>query len=107
MRESVIYQEILEEGLQKGRLEGRQEGLRAGERLLVLRLLTRRLGDIPQEVRSQIEMLSVEQLEALGEALLDFMEMADLERWITGATDGGSGSPLDLPSAKKSIARVL
>ncbi|MEH2139953.1 Rpn family recombination-promoting nuclease/putative transposase [Nostoc sp.] len=79
MRESVIYQEILAEGEQRGREEGRKtEG-----QLLILRLLTRRVGELPQEVRSRIENLSLEQLENLGEALLDFQAIADLESWFS------------------------
>jgi Domain of unknown function (DUF4351) len=32
---------------------------------------------------SQIQVLSLEQLEALAEALLDFSTLADLESWFT------------------------
>ena len=55
-----------------------------GERKLVLRQLTRRVGELSSEVRSQIETLSVEQLENLGEALLDFNSMGDLQTWLDG-----------------------
>jgi predicted transposase/invertase (TIGR01784 family) len=78
MRESVIYQDILAEGEQKGRQKGRQEG----ERSLVIRLLTRKLGQLPQDVLDRIETLSLEQLENLGEALLDFQGRADLLSWL-------------------------
>jgi predicted transposase YdaD len=74
MRESVIYQDILAEGEQKGRAaEGRS---------LVIRLLTRKLGELPQDVLRKIEILSLEQLENLGEALLDFINMNDLQAWL-------------------------
>jgi hypothetical protein len=43
-----------------------------------LRQLNRRVGELPEEVRQGIESLSLEQLENLGEALLDFTSMADL-----------------------------
>jgi predicted transposase/invertase (TIGR01784 family) len=78
MRDSVIYQEIFEEGEQRGEQRGREEG----ERSLVLRLLTRRVGELPQQVRQRIETLPLEQLENLGEALLDFTSMADLQAWL-------------------------
>jgi predicted transposase/invertase (TIGR01784 family) len=77
MRESVIYQDILREG----REEGREEGQRR-ERSLVLRQLTCKVGELSQDVLKQIESLSLEQLENLGEALLDFQEMNDLEAWL-------------------------
>ncbi len=82
MRESVIYQEILAEGEQLGEKRGEQRGEQR-ERSLILRQLTRRVGELPQEVRSHIESLSLEQLENLGEALLDFQAIVDLEAWFS------------------------
>lgn len=78
MRESVIYQEILEEGRQEGERLGRQEG----ERSLVLLLLEQRVGQLSQIERSRISTLSLERLEALALALLDFSSMADLTAWL-------------------------
>ena len=84
MRESVIYQEILAEGEQLGE----QRGRKAEGQLLILRQLTRRVGELPQNVLARIETLSLEQLENLGEALLDFQAIADLETWF-GTLDIG------------------
>jgi predicted transposase YdaD len=78
--QSRFYQEIKRAGHQEGHQEGRQEG----EANLVLRLLKRRLGHLSAEQKGRVRTLSVEQLEALGEALLDFTEMADLERHLAG-----------------------
>lgn len=77
MRESVIYQEILQEGREEGREEGRQSELR-----LVIRQLTRRIGAINVQLQTQIENLSLTQLEDLGEALLDFATQEDLVNWL-------------------------
>lgn len=52
------------------------------ERSLILRQLAHRIGDVSPEMRSQVEALSLAQLEALGEALLDFSELADLVNWL-------------------------
>ncbi|MCF4969712.1 Rpn family recombination-promoting nuclease/putative transposase [Nostoc sp. CMAA1605] len=73
MRESVIYQDILSEGEKIGEQR---------ERSLILRLLTRRVGELPQSMRERVETLSLEQVEHLGEALLDFQAIADLETWL-------------------------
>jgi predicted transposase YdaD len=70
MQQSVIYQEWKEEFRQE---EGQS---------LILRQLTRRLGDVAPELRSQVQALSLTQLEALGEALLDFSEPTDLVNWL-------------------------
>ena len=66
MQESVIYQSILQE-----------EAL-----TLVRRLLNRKVGAVPDPLQAQIQKLSVTQLEELGEALLDFSELADLVNWL-------------------------
>jgi predicted transposase/invertase (TIGR01784 family) len=82
MQQSVIYQEWKEEFLQEGEQVGEQRGaLREGQSL-ILRLLTRRIGDITPEIRSQIQSLPQIQLEDLGEALLDFKDGADLQDWL-------------------------
>lgn len=70
LKQTRVYQEA--------RAEGRQEG----ETTLILRLLVRRLGQVDLEVRSQIGQLPVEQLEELGEALLDFTSTQDLTDWL-------------------------
>jgi predicted transposase YdaD len=76
--ERIGYERGKEEGRQEGKQEGRQEQAQA----LVLRLLQKRLGNLPPEVGEQIQTLSLEQLEALGEALLDFSAIADLLNWL-------------------------
>ena len=78
MRESPLYQEILQEGVQ----QGIQQGIQQGEVTLTLRLLTRRLGSVPPQLRSQIQQLSTTQVENLGEALLDFSSTQDLVDWL-------------------------
>nr|WP_199329352.1 DUF4351 domain-containing protein [Leptolyngbya sp. FACHB-1624] len=69
LRESPWYQEILREGEQR-------------ERSLILKQLTRRVGAPSPELTAQVEALSIEQLEALGEALLDFTQIEDLTAWL-------------------------
>jgi len=72
----------MEQGLERGRQEGRQEGRQQEAASLTLRLLTRRLGTVDLALQAQIQQLSVEQLEALAEALLDFAEPGDLAAWL-------------------------
>lgn len=86
MNLSPVYekwrQETLQEGRQEGRQEGMQLGLYQGERSLVLRLLSRRIGDLSPDVISRVEALSLPNLEMLGEALLDFTGSDDLITWL-------------------------
>lgn len=58
--------------------EGRQEECLR----LIFRLLQRRFGPLPPETDVRIRALSLEQLESLAEALLDFTAVADLTRWL-------------------------
>jgi predicted transposase YdaD len=59
--------------------KGKQEGALG----LALRLLTRRIGPLESEAEQKIRTLSLIQLEELGEALLDFTTIADLENWLS------------------------
>lgn len=63
-----------------------EQGIEQGERSLVLRLLARRVGELPEGVRSQVELFSLHEIEALGEALLDFTNLSDLEQWLMQQT---------------------
>jgi predicted transposase YdaD len=83
MRLEPLYQRNREQAKEEGRQEGRQEGKQEGEKNLILRLLHRRIGEIDALLIERITGLSIEQLENLGEALLDFSSVADLEAWLT------------------------
>ena len=61
---------------------GLERGMQQGEANMVLRLLNRRLGEVSPSVEQEIRQLSVEQLEDLGVALLEFQEEADLLQWL-------------------------
>jgi len=66
LKETRVYQEIKEEATVN----------------LVIRQLTKRFGELPEVMRSQISGLSLPVLEDLSEALLDFTSLADLEAWL-------------------------
>ncbi|MGI0492131.1 Rpn family recombination-promoting nuclease/putative transposase [Alkalinema pantanalense CENA528] len=74
LQETRFYQEAKE--------EGREEGQQKECRSLVLRLLTRRLGTLPEGISATLEARSLSNLEALAEALLDFTTIADLQTWL-------------------------
>ncbi|MEM6447974.1 MAG: DUF4351 domain-containing protein, partial [Cyanobacteria bacterium P01_D01_bin.123] len=59
-----------------------QDGRVEGERVIVLRQLGRKVGELPSELIPTIESLPVETLESLGEALLDFKTLEDLRDWL-------------------------
>ena len=74
MRLAPLYQQDREQAIQEG---VQQEALK-----LVIRLLQRRFGEIPQNLEETIRKLPVERLEDLGLALLDFNTLTDLDNWL-------------------------
>ena len=62
--------------------EAKQEGRQEGEIRLLIRQLSRRFGKISDRRIQIINSLTLEQLDDLGEALLDFGELADLDNWL-------------------------
>lgn len=63
---------------EEGRLEGRiEEKLR-----ITLRQLNRKLGNLPEEIATQIKSLEPYQLDLLTEDLLDFETLDDLHQWF-------------------------
>ena len=82
---SERVKEWTEQWKQQGLDQGLAQGLEAGRRReagLVLKQLQRRIGLIPAALTEQIQDLPLERIEALGEALLDFTALADLENWL-------------------------
>ena len=77
------------EGMEKGRAEGwaecrAQERREAHERecQLILRPLRKRFGPLEPEWEERVRQLSFDQLQALAEALVDFLSVAELKNWL-------------------------
>jgi predicted transposase/invertase (TIGR01784 family) len=70
LKQTRVYQEALAEGEARGEVK------------LAIRQLNRRFGDIPQNLTEKIRELSIEEIENLGEALLDFQSLSDLVSWL-------------------------
>ncbi|MEL7332070.1 MAG: DUF4351 domain-containing protein, partial [Cyanobacteria bacterium J06560_2] len=71
----------IEIGLERGR---------EAERLIALqqlrdrtqRQLSRKLGTLPEKLSAQINQLSIDSLDQLGDVLLEFERAEDLENWL-------------------------
>jgi predicted transposase/invertase (TIGR01784 family) len=81
LKQTRVYRDAMDEG----RVEEAQA--------LVMRQLARRIGEVSSEQRSQIQALSLTQLESLGEALLDFSNSAELEEWLRSQSISTGESP--------------
>ena len=94
MRESVVYQSIVAESMRKGEQQGLERGLKLGlqqglqrgeqrgESPLILRILNRRFGVLPNGLVERVRHLGTIQLASLGEALLDFEQLSEVEDWL-------------------------
>jgi len=85
---SRMERDALEQGIQQGLTQGIQQGLMQGIQQeavkFTLRQLQSKMGSLPEEVEAQIRSLSVERLEELGLALLEFQSLIDLTTWLDG-----------------------
>lgn len=77
VRQSPWYQEAFDEGHQKGIERGRV----AAEELL-LRVLTRRLGTAPDDVKQRLDRLSLSQLQALVDIAFDAASWAEFQNHV-------------------------
>ncbi|MEM8780357.1 MAG: DUF4351 domain-containing protein [Cyanobacteria bacterium P01_G01_bin.49] len=68
---------------QQDRQQAIEEGRKQGEANLVIRQLSRKIDEISPDVESQIRELSIEQIENLGEALLDFQSESEIRTWLS------------------------
>jgi predicted transposase YdaD len=87
IKQTRVYQEAKQEGIEEGRQEGRQEGKKDAATNLLLRILSKRFRKLGDGYTQNIKSLNIEQLEKLGEALLDFTDVNDLETWLKSEID--------------------
>nr|NCR60017.1 DUF4351 domain-containing protein [Microcystis aeruginosa LL13-06] len=69
--------------------QGIQQGIERGierEKTFIIRQLKRKLGEINLALETKIMQLSIDDVEALGEALFDFSTVEDLINWLNTLT---------------------
>jgi predicted transposase YdaD len=79
LQQTRIYQDAKAEG----ELIGEARGELIGEAKVIMRQLNRQMGSVPDLVSVQVQQLTLPQLEDLGDALLDFASLADVESWLS------------------------
>ncbi len=82
LQQTRVYQDAKAEGESIGLELGKAEGKVEGERALVLILLTHKLVKVSVKLQERVNDLPLEKVESLGKALLDFTNVADLERFL-------------------------
>ncbi|CAN1213496.1 DUF4351 domain-containing protein [Tumidithrix helvetica PCC 7403] len=77
LKKTLVYQEALEEGKQEGLQLGKQRQV-----AMLVRMLTRKFGQVSPRLKTRISKLSAVQLENLAEAIFDLETIADLNAWL-------------------------
>jgi hypothetical protein len=78
MQSSVTYQDIK----LQGKIEGKREGKREEALNLSLKIINQYLGEIDEDLLSQIENLPLEKLEELALTVFNFDCLDDIELWL-------------------------
>ncbi len=74
LQQTRVYQEARAEGLEIGQQQ---------EKALVVKQLARKLGNLSAQTQAKVSALQIDRIESLGEALLNFTSIADLETWLS------------------------
>jgi predicted transposase/invertase (TIGR01784 family) len=82
IKQTRVYQDARQEGIQEGIQKGIQKGRQNEAKTLLLRLLSKRFGQLTDRQTFLISSLDVEELEELGEVFLDFVSLVDLDNWL-------------------------
>lgn len=75
--------ELMNPWVKQGWEDGKKEGMQIGKEEIVVRLLNRRFGAVSTKITARLNHLTSEQLSELGEDLLDFKTVTDLETWLS------------------------
>ena len=77
--------EIVTSWMRTGIEQGRKKWLQR-ESALIIRQLKRKIGQLTPDIEEQVKGLDIEELENLGEALLDFEQPEDLSDWLSNSS---------------------
>lgn len=102
IRETTIFTEWFDKvrteaqtvGRAEGHAEGRAEGLVEGEIKVLTKLLERKFGSLPGELKNALHKLNIDESDALAMDLLDFKTIDDLRNWLNNGrhSNGKTGN---------------
>jgi predicted transposase/invertase (TIGR01784 family) len=84
---SLKYYRDMNGVIETAREEGKAQGVQEGKSSLQLKLLARKLGTIPDEIKVPLHELAPERLDVLSEALFDLENLEDLHNWLKNIND--------------------
>ncbi|MFC5629560.1 DUF4351 domain-containing protein [Aliibacillus thermotolerans] len=71
-----------QEGMEKGREEGKAEGMRLGLVKSITRICMKKFGELPKEMRDELNQLDVSSLEAILENIFEMERLEDVKKFI-------------------------
>ena len=60
-----------------------RKGMHEGKEGIITRIIRKRFGSVSTEIEKRLNALSTDELDTLGEDLLDFTSPTDLETWLS------------------------
>ena len=84
---SLKYYRDMNGVIETAREEGKAQGIQEGKRSLLLKQLSRKLGNIPDDTNVLLHQLAPELLDILSEALFDLENPQDLHNWLENLND--------------------
>jgi predicted transposase/invertase (TIGR01784 family) len=84
---SLKYYRDMNGVIETAREEGKAKGVQEGKSSLLLKLLSRKLGTIPDEIKILLHLLAPELLDVLSDALFDLESLEDLHNWLKNIND--------------------
>jgi len=84
---SLKYYRDMNGVIETAREEGKAQGIQEGKRSLLLKQLSRKLGNIPDDTDVLLHQLAPELLDLLSEALFDLENPQDLHNWLENLND--------------------
>ncbi len=75
-------QEGMQKGMQKGRQEGMQEGRQESLSKTAIKLLIKKFGKLPEEIKNKILQLETETLEIIIDGIFEYESIEDIKKYI-------------------------
>ncbi|NME95316.1 DUF4351 domain-containing protein [Clostridium cochlearium] len=78
----TLAEKLRQEGIEKGIEKGREEGETKALIKTAIKLLTRKFGILPEELKMKISKLDTTTLEVIIEGILDYKSLEDVKKYI-------------------------
>ncbi|MDV3428019.1 MAG: DUF4351 domain-containing protein, partial [Bacillota bacterium] len=71
----------IEKGMEKGKKIGMEQGAKKSNELLI-KLLVKRFGNLPEDLKSKIMSLPIDKVNEIGESIFDFNILDDIYKFL-------------------------